>query len=473
MSKYLLRIEAVNLGNFTEDTQDLSTIRGGSLLLLQAAEGLKNQAHSIVKLTEVTSGASAGLYEFEADDDFAASHMRDRIEESLRQKSGLRFATIMVDVQPAEAQFAEDLQALTAQNRWRQMQTPSVILDSNSSDKLCEIDKVRPAISQEFIKGRNRWVSQAVLDRREHGREMKQELYQEQIKMHVLAQFVHDLGELADDSSKGNLHNKIAIIYLDGNRFGKIKEQAGNDRTVWEGFDQTVKTYRRQMLDSLLDIMSSGGDWQTKQGRYRIETLLWGGDEIIWVVPAWKGWETLKHFYQCSESWKFNGESLRHAAGMVFCHHNAPIHRLTKLARDLAEQAKRGDGRDHNRFAYEVLESFDHIGSDFESYRQTRCVQPLKANEESDLKSLVLDAKEIEFLQDQAQRLREKLPRRKLHDVVESLLTPSVKRAAAINDLKGRLRTADVSESQLLELEQRLGNEVCWLHLHNLWDYIV
>jgi hypothetical protein len=34
MSQYHPRVEAVNLGNFIGDTQDLSTIRGGSLLLL-------------------------------------------------------------------------------------------------------------------------------------------------------------------------------------------------------------------------------------------------------------------------------------------------------------------------------------------------------------------------------------------------------------------------------------------------------
>ena len=36
MNKYLLRIEGVNLNHFVFDTRDLSTVRGGSLLLLAA-----------------------------------------------------------------------------------------------------------------------------------------------------------------------------------------------------------------------------------------------------------------------------------------------------------------------------------------------------------------------------------------------------------------------------------------------------
>lgn len=35
---YYLRVEGVNLGNFVNDTNDLATIRGGSLLLLEAME---------------------------------------------------------------------------------------------------------------------------------------------------------------------------------------------------------------------------------------------------------------------------------------------------------------------------------------------------------------------------------------------------------------------------------------------------
>ena len=37
MNSFLLRMEGVNLSNFVFDTQDLSTIRGGGLLLLDAA----------------------------------------------------------------------------------------------------------------------------------------------------------------------------------------------------------------------------------------------------------------------------------------------------------------------------------------------------------------------------------------------------------------------------------------------------
>jgi hypothetical protein len=498
MSKHYLRVEAVNLNNFIVDTQDLSTIRGGSLLLLHAVEGLKDEFSNIEEFKEVSTGASVGLYEFEADDN-TASEIRDRVEDWLRNKEGLHYATIMVDVQKAGVEFGEDVQALTARNRWRQAQSQSIVLDAKPSDKLCEVDKVRPAFSQLRIHDEDRWVSQSVIDRRRYGRDMKQRFYQEEIgrsrneevqSVHH-SKFVWDLEELANDPGKGNLHHKIAIIYLDGNRFGRIKQNAGNSRDVWEKFDQDVKSLRRQMLNELLETMGHDPDWQSG-GRYRIETLLWGGDEIIWVVPAWKGWETLNHFYESSQRWLFNNEPLRHAGGIIFCHHNAPIHRLTRLVRDLAEQAKIGDGRNHNRFAYEVLESFDHVGSDFDAYRRSRCVQPLDLDAKADQQSLILDARQMSFLRQQIGDLEESLSRRKLHDVVEEFLTPfDIKagesdeeryerlkqrrehRATTIRDFKDRLRKAAFPDTRINEIEQRLGGETSWVHIQGLWDYLI
>lgn len=495
MSRYYLRLEAVNLSNFVGDTQDLSTIRGGGLLLLGAVEGLSIDLPYVGDFREVSTGASAGLYEFEADDDAAPSSgivegVRSYVEGRLKGRDGLRYATVVADVRPAGQSFSEDLQALTACNRWRQMQSPSVVLDPGPSDGPCEVDKVRPAVKQARVHDQEMMVSESVFDRREHGRQMRQEIYREVVaagdgaarRAHP-GRFVRDLGELAEDPDKGNLNGKMAVIHLDGNDFGGIKAAAGDSREVWERFDRTVKEYRRRVLDSLLDAMKDDPDWKTPSGRYRVETLLWGGDEILWVVPAWKGWETLRLFYDWSADWEFDGRPLRHAAGMIFCHHRAPIHRLTRLADELSDQAKGGDGREHNRFAYEVLESFDHVGSDFAAYRLSHCVQPLTPGTLPDPGQLILDSSVMPFLKEQAASLREKLPRRKLHQVVELLLTPpgdaaavaarQAERGAAVRDLKDRLGRAGVPNAQVRELEARLGGEACWLHLNALWDYLV
>ena len=58
MAKYLVRVEAVNFDNFINDTQDISTIRGGGLLVLDAAKELAARA----EMRGIYTGASTGLF---------------------------------------------------------------------------------------------------------------------------------------------------------------------------------------------------------------------------------------------------------------------------------------------------------------------------------------------------------------------------------------------------------------------------
>ena len=127
MGKYFLRIEGVNLNNFVGDTQDLSTIRGGGLLLLDATQHIEealNRQLPNINLKEITTGASIGVYEFDTDVG-AQETVKNAVLKCLEQEKGLRHSTIVVDVQRAgtDEEFEYDLQALTARNRWQQMQS--------------------------------------------------------------------------------------------------------------------------------------------------------------------------------------------------------------------------------------------------------------------------------------------------------------------------------------------------------------
>jgi hypothetical protein len=491
MSKYYLRIEAVNLSNFIEDTQDLSTIRGGSLLLLNAVDEIPNELTSL-RLATMTTGASAGLYSFEADDEESAIKVQDEVAGWLRTHDNLKHATFVVDYQLAheESGFANDLAMLTARNRWRQMQSPTVAIDYVSSSLVCEKDLVRPATeTMPGPAGSELSVSSSVATRRLAGQQLKQAFYRRQIGKPIQAQFVRELEELTTEQSKGNLSGKMAVIYLDGNRFGQIKSSVSHSPEAWLNFDTVLKEYRRHMLSGLLDLMSADDNWRADENRYRIETLMWGGDEILWVVPAWKGWETLSYFYETSASWRFGDEPLRHSGGLVFCHHHAPIHRIVTLAKNLAELAK-DRSRQENLFAYEVLESFDHIGRDLSAYREERSPQPVDPTQPPDMNSLILRGEDMPGILNFARAIREQIPRKQLHDVVADLLLPTrppedpsksassieerhQERKKLISKLKATLKQARVSSETLDQIASMLGGEdSSWLHLNALWDYL-
>lgn len=461
--KFYLRMDGVNLANFVDDTQDLSTVRGGSLLLLGAVDEVLKV--SSARLDRVTTGASSGLYQFEATDDAAGEMVRKEVEGILSTHPQLKHATVVVDIQPAGEDFVRDREVLLARNRWRQMRQLTVAVPAWNTQgdvtEACEVDRVRPATSSRPAPGPNmEQVSASVRVRREFGREQKQRFYGNQTGIGMGWHFVQDFNELTDDSARGNLRHKMAVIYLDGNSFGKLQNEQCTTAEKQREFDSTIKDYRRGLLATLLQSMNHDKkNWISQADRYRLETLLWGGDEIIWVVPAWQGWKTLALFYEKSRNWQFAGERLTHAAGMVFCHHNAPIHRITALARDLAGLAKE-KCRKKNLFGYLVLESFDHVGRDLKKFLAERY---------GESEQLVLAGDSMGKATDVLPRFKEIFPRRQLLRIVQQLRKQP---QAAEQFMQEATKNLEV-QGALEPLKDCFADTpTLWLHIAELWDYV-
>ena len=104
----------------------------------------------------------------------------------------------------------------------------------------------------------------------------------------------------------------------------------------------------------------------------RLETLLWGGDDILFVVPPGKD----GRWFPCSfvtfrgRPAAIDGSSrtatpFTYTAGLVFCNYKASIHRMRDLAEELLVLGKRQASEEghQNWLGYEVLESYD-VASD-------------------------------------------------------------------------------------------------------------
>ncbi|MHB0968612.1 MAG: hypothetical protein ACYC7A_10640 [Thermoanaerobaculia bacterium] len=507
MTEYLLRIEGVNLGNFVYDAQELSTIRGGSLLLLdvprQVQEFVKARWH--IKLEDISTGASSGLFAFECENSDAetARNIRDSIAEHVRTDPHLKHGTFVVDFQRQSGSFETDNESVLARNRWAQMRQPSLAVPrSAGSTNECEIDHVRPAEPKKRY-------SASVAARQKHGRDSKREFYLNQMRqqfsvgipgpvlnalehgfVNTLDQLTHDSGRGSLHHNRGSLHHKMAVIYFDGNKFGTIQRHLDREQLHW--FDTTLKGYRRALLAALLEeVGNDSATWlydgpenpdepsAAKWKGNRLETLLWGGDELTWVVPAWAGWRVVEFFYSESASWNFNATPLTHGGGIVFCHHKAPIHRITRLAHDLAEEAKKvahkaTESVEKNVFAYQVLESFDDTGPALTEFRERRAVGRR-------VEELILRGDAMKTISANAARIRETVPHSKLHDIVQALLIPSespseadllMKKADAL--IKKTLDSLDGSARVAVEavLAGFGGTKTSWVHLAELWDYL-
>lgn len=469
---YYLRFEAVNLNNFIYDTNDLNTIRGGGLLLLEAVkvveEIIKNKLPNLINITQ---GASWALFELSTDEHQQVIDIKQDIINRLNSDDIFCHATFVVDILKSSNKYKIDRDSLHALNRWQQMQSPSLSIPQ-LAETVCQYDKVRPA----SLKSK---MSLSVAKRRNYGTEQKRgEFYKNRTSFNLDdLKFTHDLNELSDDTTRGILNGKLAIIYVDGNKLSSLSQACKNAKEQSK-FDTKLRNGQNLILKALLEkaVVNKNNAWKNK-GKIRLETLLWGGDELIWVVPAWLGWQTLQLFFENAKNIKINPDILNRAdyktpnnelsfaAGLVFCHHNAPIHRITTLAKNLVDLAKQNYPY-QNALAYQILESFDHAGVAIENYRKNRLANL------ADTKDLFITADKMAHLVDVVQQLKnQQFPRRKSYQIIKALLAND---DVLADSLIEKIVEDSPNISILLDqLKSLCGTKNAhWLHLTDLWDFI-
>lgn len=487
MTELHVRLEAVNLSNFVHDVHDLSTIRGGSFLLLDAVSAVQKE----LGLTAISTGASMGLFSCATAD--PPCDVRARIERRLHDDERFRHATFVVDVRPVGG-FARTREELTSMNRWRQFQQPTVAIPRTpgAAARECSFDGVRPA---DLACG-GEAVSASVAVRRRHGLYEKQKFYADELRelrrdgtdeaLETLieqaerAEYAGDLESLTSDPSRKRLHWKMAVLYFDGNEFGK-RQRACASPAEQAAFDRRVKKLRRTVLRGLLERIFASKDngWWTADGAVRLETLLWGGDELTWVVPSWKAWETLRIFYDLSASADTETPPLTHAGGVAFCHRGAPIHRITRMAHELADLCKdflrstkpHDTHADRDLFAYQVFESFDLVNGPLDAFRATRVPAGRPASD------LLVRGSSLAAVSAELPLVRRSFPRSKLHDIVLGLLTEP--QDALIAETIARLRDDECDALRRLfrvfggpeDDQPWLAVPSGWFHLAELWDY--
>jgi hypothetical protein len=551
---FLLRVEAVNLSSFISDNQDLSTIRGGSLLLLNAPDLIASPNPSISLLTQagaenieiITKGASQALIRFETDDLKAAQAIGAKLAKLLRMDAHYQHATFVVDVVEQSSSLPGDRERLLALNRFRQGRQARLVppawneqVNATGDWPYCGIDFTRPAKQNNHVPNDDkRRVSESVFVRAKYGRDQKQQFYAPYLptdwpeQRRRFAQHFHEIAADPPDEYR-KLGDKLALIYVDGNSFGKKQRDNCQTAELQRKFDELVQqSLRGRALRALLNQAHQNESWRGLPGRdgkeiVRLETMLWGGDELIWVVPAWKGWETVRLFYneiaahygiapppfplpdsveagpvlpptnigrmrnlssprrppRQAEPVKPAEEvnatlRLTHAAGIVFCHANSPIHRIRELAEKLANQAK-SVTRDADALAYMVMESFDHLSGDLEDARARHLPYGCNVND------LVINAMDLQNLTSDLETMIATFPHGAVYRLLRELRSPPptdettrqksfswwLKRAEREMDGPVPIRFKGCRPEGGASRPDKNGC-ASWMHLAELWDYI-
>lgn len=496
-----LRIEGVNHAHCIDDTEDLSTRRGGGLMLLNAT----NQVEQALKdlATPISTGASAGLFRLTA-----TAQVNEAFAKARQVLTGkvFRTGTFMLSGS-ADEDFGTAKRGAINTARWQQMQrlSFSTVGLRPTQAGACEVDRVRPVADWRTIGGEGDiGVSLSVAERRGYGLKMKQAFYRHELEALPDAdrpkwwdeafRYTHTFEDLSCkpfSPADAHLDGKIAVFYADGNSFGaKVSAcTTPEDLCAWEDF---LKKRRRRFLARLIERARGDARWQNK-GTLRLEAPLWGGDEFMLIVPAWCGFELAQLFLDevvdlhYPEADRAATSRLTHACGLVFCSHKTPISHIADLAKRLAELGKRDqDSKAHDTLNWLVLESLDHAGDDLGQYLKQR----FPDTDRMTWPDLELKRETLAVLCSTPQPLKNELPRSAITRAARMLAAPTSDKTANHPLLAAGYQQVSAAIAPHSEDWNRLWQALhpdcaawtgtstaadlpAWIKLLETWDYVI
>ena len=484
---HLFCVRATNLRNFIDDTDDLKTIRGGSHSLIEMPHELLK---AVTKLEAITLGASVGYYGAAVESQSALDIICQEIDEFFSDHPILQYATYALDYVKVEknSNFLELKEKLATNCHKKKMQNLNFGLGFDGSDTVCKIDAIRPANNvtpKKKLMSENERVpcSNAVAARRSDGHAEKhpnlyERIFEKRGEALSNRKFANDFHDIAYKKNHP-LSGKIAVLYCDGTGFGKIIDKIiGQDSDfdtqieAFTKFDQETTAQREAFLVELVQSFH-----RDDQPYLQLETLLWGGDEMFFVLPAWRGFEVSALLSRHMENWSYTANHCKHnityGCGLVFCSAKADIRRIKPLAKDLAEKTKKllkEENISENLVAYEVMESFDYPAEDFDDFRNKRIPKPF---EESD--PFILKLEHIKDIYDNMRALHKKIPRGQLHEIVRAIYAHENIEAAfkRLEIVVGKAEYAGI-KTGLASLNKAIKTpceHADILNLHALWDY--
>jgi len=198
-----------------------------------------------------------------------------------------------------------------------------------------------------------------------------------------------------------------------------------------------------------------------------LEVFVYGGDEVTIAIPAWLAFSAAQSFFRLAQAQPpVHGHTLTYSGGLVICHHNAPIHAVRDLAGNLAEEAKqRVYPQPKGAFlAYQILESFDHVGRDLKEFLDERFDFCGKSG-------ILLCPQAIDLLISEMPLWRSKVSKRKLHSLIVNPPSKGISSEIASLVEDSRYKKAETLE-QLANFRNLVGSDAAFLHLLELWDYV-
>lgn len=298
-----------------------------------------------------------------------------------------------VDAPADRLAHAQDVRLPLAEaaNRARQFRQWTIVpppLTRGTTD-FDPLERTRPADKRDvwLQDGERQPVSASTLDRRHYGRNARLNFYRAQLPDHAergnpadgllfAPSFQHIVANPPPDV-RLSARNAIALVYADGNGFGGIRKAVGV-----RAFASDLDRKRKTLLAGMVDWLRRGQGWDTaprddddrprdvfstcvreKDGTndrfLRFETLLYGGDEFLFVMPSWLALDFVRGLLAATRDWSAPmpaGTPLTHAIGVVICQVKTPIRLTRAIAHDIADAIKETKLKTTDAVGIEVFE---------------------------------------------------------------------------------------------------------------------
>jgi hypothetical protein len=416
MPKAVLWVEGVDFDWSILDTPALSVMRGGSLINLRAGPSIE-VALATLELDNVKllmSGASQFVFLLEGAEDqllLAENAVLELLQNSIvvdrSNRESVRTSRHFSDEGKApffvsnfvagfaiahddsELSNAIDIAHAYARRRQYALLTTSGVDCWHGSDA-CYLDRKRPGYTSGAAP-KDKVISTSAEARRSFGRQQRQMIYQailgdsyeSRLKDLIFCDEFEEIVRHPPAHVRQSPSSKIAVFYADGNKFGAIRDKCSehsehNERlSGLEDFSSRLSALQTQLLSALLETFLGRIGKPEEQTalvkikedldvqKVRFETLLWGGDEVRFVMPAWMACDFAEAFFRFVNNgdWKIgSGDSkdkLTFTASCVIANVKTPIRQLIDFGAHLVSDAKEVGDREANKFVLEVLESYE------------------------------------------------------------------------------------------------------------------
>ncbi|MFZ1679650.1 MAG: hypothetical protein WAT70_01415 [Rhizobiaceae bacterium] len=400
----MLRYEAADFANTVFETQALSPTRGASLSYLYSPKRVERELPNGATL--VYKGASQGAWTFRATA-AEAEKAEQRVRTALTENdfggadptgahAHLAYVTALVEGDDALALASAESLCNVRKLQGEGFPLPSLSPDIDAFDAF---DRARPADHRDRDGKRIRWkrkdASQATVDRGDFGSDQRQKFYESLAGRKPAYEFTDDFEAMVKSPPKVggkplpvSLHGKVAVFYADGNRLNKLRQaEMAAGMGKFKEFSESLRMKQQELLGHILDWLHEGAretpdaflyNHPIEGDQYRFETLLWGGDELLFVMPSWLGLDFAARFFAWTKGWMTPaGLDITFSAGLVFCDHKTPIRLSKAVADEMASLCKTmqletstRDNQTKSLLQVEAFESLSLPEGSFKGFRE-------------------------------------------------------------------------------------------------------